>query len=159
MSARIHLTSRDGMSTSGLTPSRFIHPNDHQWAKLKRRNDDSPSPESREAMKSKGKNKPPMSPGSPLQRQRSSPLIPQTDLFKRKQRDSSRERDRRDWSAWNGDRRRDSDSWSYPRERHGPFEQGHSLKRANNEDDPYPNQRPKLSERVSYQPCCVCDRC
>ena len=138
-----------------LTPSRFIHPNDHQWAKPKRRNDDTPSPENRETARSKGKNKFQLSPGSPPQRQRSSPLIPQTDLFKRKQKDTPREHDHRDWSVRNGDRRRGSDSWVYARERNGPFEQGYPLKRANDESDPYPNQRPRLSERVSYPTCHV----
>ena len=103
-------------------------------------------------MRSKGKNKLQLSPGSPLQRQRSSPLTPQTDLFKRKQKDNPREHDHRDWSVWSGDRRRDSDSWGYARERNAPFEQGYTLKRANDEGDQYPNQRPRLSERVSYQP-------
>ncbi|KAF8447981.1 hypothetical protein L210DRAFT_2829429 [Boletus edulis BED1] len=115
---------------------RFIHPNDHQWAKLKRRNDGTPTPENRT---------PP--------RQRSSPLIPQMDLFKRKQKDTPREHDHRDWPVRiNTDRRRDSDSWVYSRERNGPFEQGYSLKRANDESDPYPNQRPRLSERTLYAP-------
>ncbi|KAG8217498.1 hypothetical protein J3R82DRAFT_5646 [Butyriboletus roseoflavus] len=129
---------------------RFIHPNDHQWAKLKRRNDDTPSPENREVVTSKGKNKLQSSPGSPLQRERSSPLIPQTDLFKRKQKDLSREYDHRDWSVRNGDRRRDSVSWSHVREPNGPPEQGYSLKRANDEGYPYPNQRPRLSDRIVY---------
>lgn len=146
------------MSTSDLTPSRFIHPNDHQWAKLKRRNDDTPSPENRETVRSKGKNRLQLSPGSPFQRQRSSPLIPQTDLFKRKQKDAPREHDHRDWSVRNGDRRRNSDSWGHARECNSPFEQGYSLKRANDEDDSYPNQRPRLSERVSHPTRHVCNR-
>ncbi|KAF8559558.1 hypothetical protein OG21DRAFT_462711 [Imleria badia] len=128
---------------------RFIHPNDHQWAKLKRRDDGTPSPENRETARSKGKNKLQLSPSSPPPRQRSSPLIPQTDLFKRKQ-NTPREHDHRDWSGRNGARRRDSDSWVYARERNGPFEQGCSLKRSNDEDDLYPNQRPRLSERSLY---------
>ncbi|KAG6376132.1 hypothetical protein JVT61DRAFT_2106 [Boletus reticuloceps] len=131
--------------------SKFIHPNDHQWAKLKRRNDGTPTPENREPARSKGKNKLQLSPGTPP-RQRSSPLIPQMDLFKRKQKDTPREHDHRDWPVRITDRRRDSDSWVYSRERNGPFEQGYSLKRANDESDPYPNQRPRLSERTLYAP-------
>ncbi|KAG9318462.1 hypothetical protein JVU11DRAFT_553 [Chiua virens] len=132
---------------------RFIHPNDYQWAKLKRRNDSTPSPQSRQLARSKGKHKPQFSPDSPPHRQRSPLRTPQMDSFKRKEKDAPREPENRDWPpVQNGDRRRESDSWLYTRERGDPLDKGYASKRPNDESEPYPNQRLRLSGRTTYGP-------
>ncbi|KIL00420.1 hypothetical protein PAXRUDRAFT_821712 [Paxillus rubicundulus Ve08.2h10] len=119
---------------------RFIHPNDHQWASAKQMGD---TPPSENRVRTRGKN----SAKSRLSsaQSRSSPLLPQADLFKRKQDDVVRGRDDDKRSA----RKRNFESWEgYVQERDAAAEHGGSLKRANDEGDTYPNQRLRKSEKT-----------
>ncbi|KAF8844982.1 hypothetical protein BDN67DRAFT_962451 [Paxillus ammoniavirescens] len=129
---------------------RFIHPNDHQWAGARQRGD-TPPPENRVGTKGKNSLRSRLSSGShPHHRSRSSPLLPQADLFKRKQDDIVRDRDGDEKSARKGDRKRKFESWEerYVPERDAAADHGGSLKRANDEVDTYPNQRPRKSEKT-----------
>ncbi|KAF9227945.1 hypothetical protein BS17DRAFT_774522 [Gyrodon lividus] len=128
---------------------RFIHPNDHQWARAKHRSNTPPS-ENRDGARKKGKNMLRMSSGShPHRHPHSSPLLPQADLFKHKQDHVVPDRDHQERSVRKGERKRDFESWErYVRERDAAIEQGGSLKRANDEDDAYPNQRLRTSEKT-----------
>ncbi|KAG1890973.1 hypothetical protein F4604DRAFT_384948 [Suillus subluteus] len=101
---------------------RFIHPSDLQWDKGRINPEKSAYNDTKcEKSKAKPKHKPKASSTSPLQRgPRSSPLVPQSDLFRRNHEELDRERGRdREVKPIQRDRRdRDFDSWErYVRER------------------------------------------
>ncbi|KAG2111519.1 uncharacterized protein F5147DRAFT_771670 [Suillus discolor] len=101
---------------------RFIHPSDLQWDKGRVNPEKSAYNDTKcEKSKTKPKHKPKASSTSPLQRgPRSSPLVPQSDLFRRNHGELDRERGRdREVKPIQRDRRdRDFDSWErYVRDR------------------------------------------
>ncbi|KAG1831787.1 hypothetical protein EV424DRAFT_128570 [Suillus variegatus] len=134
---------------------RFIHPSDLQWDKGRVNPEKSAYNDTKcEKSKTKPKHKPKASSTSPLQRgPRSSPLVPQSDLFRRNHGELDRERGRdREVKPIQRDRRdRDFDSWErYVRERDRSRDvRRSSRERADEERALHSSKRSKRTEGVS----------
>ncbi|KAG1731900.1 hypothetical protein EDB19DRAFT_1310580 [Suillus lakei] len=131
---------------------RFIHPSDLQWDKGRVNPEKSSYNDTKcEKSKAKPKHRPKASSTSPLPRgPRSSPLVPQSDLFRRNHGELDRERGRdREVKPIQRDRRdRDFDSWErYVRERDRSRDiRRSSRERADEERGSYPSKRSKKTE-------------
>ncbi|KAG2368526.1 hypothetical protein BDR07DRAFT_16930 [Suillus spraguei] len=132
---------------------RFIHPSDLQWDKGRTNPEKSAYNDMKcEKSKAKPKHKPKASSTSPLQRgPRSSPLVPQSDLFRRNHGELDRERGREVKPIQRDRRDRDFDSWErYVRERDRSRDvRRSSRERADEERGSYPSKRSKKTEGVS----------
>ncbi|KAG2157081.1 hypothetical protein DEU56DRAFT_762969 [Suillus clintonianus] len=131
---------------------RFIHPSDLQWDKGRVNPEKSSYNDTKcEKSKAKPKHKPKASSTSPLPRgPRSSPLVPQSDLFRRNHGELDRERGRdHEVKPIQRDRRdRDFESWErYVRERDRSRDvRRSSRERADEERGSYPSKRSKKTE-------------
>ncbi|KAG0707787.1 hypothetical protein DFH29DRAFT_1076106 [Suillus ampliporus] len=136
---------------------RFIHPSDLQWDKGRVNPEKTFHNDTKcDKIKVKPKHKPKASSTSPIPRgPRSSPLVPQSDLFRRNYGELDRERGRdRDVKPIQRDQRdrreRDFESWErYVRDRDRDRSRDvrrSSRERADEERGPYPSKRSKKAE-------------